>query len=402
MYAADKRVLCVDDEPNVLEGLRRTLRGQYRVTTAVGGAAGLEAIQHDGPFAVVVSDLRMPEMDGVAFLSRVRQLSPDTVRVLLTGQADLDAAIAAVNEGHIFRFLSKPCPQPTLLQALDAATEQYRLVTAERVLLEQTLYGSIKALTDILALAVPSAFGRAVRAKAHLSELAERAGIKGQWVVEVAAMLSQIGCVTIPLEAAGRIYGGHWLSAEEQAMAERLPLVAEGLIAGIPRLENVREILAYHRKRFDGSGEPHDSLCGDAIPWGARALAIVLDFDELQARGFSTGLALDTLRGRPGWYDPEILAAFAEMPSIRESDVDVFELPLKALEVGMMFAEDVKTTTGVLFIARGQEVSPTLLERIHNLPRIIEVVEPVHVAVRRDQIEATDALYAAIAYEEAS
>src|SRR5918911_2964995 len=171
MYAADKRVLCVDDEPNVLEGLRRTLGGHYRVRTAVGGAAGLEAIEREGPFAVVVSDLRMPEMDGVAFLSRVRQRSPDTVRVLLTGQADLDAAIAAVNEGHIFRFLSKPCAQPVLFQALAAAEEQYRLITAERVLLEQTLYGSIKALTDILALAVPSAFGRAVRAKAHLSEL---------------------------------------------------------------------------------------------------------------------------------------------------------------------------------------------------------------------------------------
>jgi response regulator RpfG family c-di-GMP phosphodiesterase len=399
MYAADKRVLCVDDEPNVLDGLRRTLRGQYRVTTAVGGAAGLEAIERDGPFAVVISDLRMPEMDGVAFLSRVRQLSPDTVRVLLTGQADLDAAIAAVNEGHIFRFLSKPCPQPVLYRALAAAEEQYRLLTAERVLLEQTLYGSIKALTDILALAVPSAFGRAVRAKAHLGELAARAGIHGQWQVEVAAMLSQIGCVTIPPEVASRIYGGHWLSAEEQAMADRLPLVAEGLIASIPRLETVRDILAYHRKHYDGSGEPYDSVAGDAIPWGARALRIVLDFDELQARGFSTGLALDTLGGRAGWYDPQILDTFAELPSIREADVDVFDLSLRALQPGMVFAEDVKTTTGVLFIARGQEVTPTLLERIQNLPRIIEVVEPVRVAVRRAQEGATDMLYAALAVE---
>jgi response regulator RpfG family c-di-GMP phosphodiesterase len=399
MNAADKRVLCVDDEPNVLEGLRRTLRGQYRVTTAVGGAAGLEAIQRDGPFAVVVSDLRMPEMDGVAFLSRVRNVSPDTVRVLLTGQADLDAAIAAVNEGHIFRFLSKPCAQPTLLQALDAAAEQHRLITAERVLLEQTLYGSIKALTDILALAVPSAFGRAVRAKAHLGELAARVGIYGQWQVEVAAMLSQIGCVTIPPEIASRIYGGHWLSAEEQAMADRLPLVAEGLIASIPRLETVRDILAYHRKHYDGSGEPYDSVSGDAIPWGGRALRIVLDFDELQARGFSTGLALDTLRGRAGWYDHEILEAFAELPSVREADVDVYDIPLRSLQPGMVFAEDVKTTMGVLFIARGQEVTSTLLERIQNLPRIIEVVEPVKVAVHREQEAATDLLYAAMAAE---
>ena len=398
MNIVDKRVLCVDDEPNVLEGLRRTLRGQYRVTTAVGGAAGLEAIRDEGPFAVVISDLRMPEMDGVAFLSRVRQASPDTVRVLLTGQADLDAAIAAVNEGHIFRFLSKPCPQTVLVQALEAATEQHRLITAERVLLEQTLYGSIKALTDILALAVPSAFGRAVRAKAYLSELAEGVGLQGKWQVEVAAMLSQIGCVTIPPEITGGLRWA-WLSAEEQAMAERLPLVAEGLIASIPRLDAVRDILAYHRKHYDGSGEPYDHVEGEAIPWGARGLRIVLDFDELQARGFSNALALDTLRGRAGWYDQIILEQFAELPSVREADVDVFDLPLRSLQSGMVFADDVKTTTGVLFIARGQEVTPALLERIQNLPRIVEVVEPVRVAVRRDQAADTAALFAALALE---
>lgn len=399
MTAVDNRVLCVDDEPNVLEGLRRTLRGQYCVATAVGGAAGLEVLDRERPFAVVISDLRMPEMDGVAFLSRVRQRSPDTVRILLTGQADLDAAIAAVNEGRIFRFLSKPCAQPVLLQALAAASEQYRLITAERVLLEQTLYGSIKALTDILALAVPSAFGRAVRAKAHVGELAERLGVPERWPVEVAAMLSQIGGVTIPPETANRIYGGQWLSAEEQAIADRLPLVAEGLIASIPRLEKVRDILAYHRKHYDGSGEPYDGVRGDELPWGARALRVALDFDELQARGFSSALALDTLRGRAGWYDRAILEAFAELPVIREADVEVIELPLRALRPGMVFAEDVTTTTGVLFIARGQEVTPTLLERIQNLPRIIEVVEPVRVAVRRDQEGASEALYAAIALE---
>ena len=212
-------------------------------------------------------------------------------------------------------------------------------------------------------------------------------------------MLSQIGCVTIPPETASRIYGGHWLSAEEQAMADRLPLVAEGLIASIPRLETVRDILAYHRKHYDGSGEPYDNVAGEAIPWGARALRIVLDFDELQARGFSNGLAVDTLRGRAGWYDGAILDAFADLPSVREADVDVVELPLCALQPGMVFAEDVQTTTGVLFIARGQEVTPTLLERIQNLPRIIEVIEPVRVAVCRDQAGATDALFAALALE---
>ena len=178
----EPRVLCVDDEPNVLAGLRRCLRGHFAVTTAVGGAAGLDALRAEGRFAVVVSDLRMPGMDGVAFLSQVRALAPDTVRVLLTGQADLEAAIASVNEGHIFRFLMKPCAPTQLLAAVDAAAEQHRLLTAERELLEQTLHGSIKALTEALALANPTSFGRATRLKQLVGEpeqLLDAVGIAG-------------------------------------------------------------------------------------------------------------------------------------------------------------------------------------------------------------------------------
>jgi response regulator RpfG family c-di-GMP phosphodiesterase len=377
----EARVLCVDDEPNVLDGLRRSLRGHVDVTTAVGGAAGLETIEREGPFAVVVSDLRMPGMDGVAFLSRVRAMAPDTVRVLLTGQADLDAAIAAVNDGWIFRFLSKPCPPEVLLKALDAAFEQYRLITSERVLLERTLYGSIKMLTDILALVVPTALARAQRAKQHVGDLAIRLDVPARWQVEVAAMLSQIGYVTVSMDLAKRIYQGHLLSEDEQAIADRLPAVAEGLLASIPRLEPIREILAYQKKRYDGSGEPCDSIQGDVIPWGARALKIALDFDELLTRGFTAALALDTMRGRKGWYDPDLLQAFAELPAVRGRGATMAELPLRSVEVGMVFMQDVKTTSGVTFIACGQEMTPSLRERVRNLPRIVEVVEPVCVAV---------------------
>ncbi len=138
------RILCVDDEPSVLDGLRRTLRSVFIVETAIGGRLGLEILRAKGPFVVVTSDLRMPLMNGVEFLSRAREIAPDTVRVLLTGQGDMEAAIGAVNEGNIFRFLTKPCPTGTLVRSLMACAEQYRLLTAEKVLLEQTLRGSIK------------------------------------------------------------------------------------------------------------------------------------------------------------------------------------------------------------------------------------------------------------------
>jgi signal transduction histidine kinase len=133
------RILFVDDDRAVLDSLRRGLCRCYDVVTALGPEAGLAALAEQGPFAVVVSDLRMPGMDGVTFLKKAKENHPAIVPVMLTGHGDLGAAMAAVNEGHIFRFLTKPCPIPTLSQSLDAALEQYRLAAAEKELMRVTL-----------------------------------------------------------------------------------------------------------------------------------------------------------------------------------------------------------------------------------------------------------------------
>jgi two-component system cell cycle sensor histidine kinase/response regulator CckA len=133
------RVLCVDDEPLILEGLTTNLRRHFEVTTATSGADGLRALAENGPFSVVISDFRMPKMDGAVFLARAREMAPDTVRILLTGEASLEGAIAAVNLGHVFRFLTKPCSPSDLHRALTDAVEYARLVTADRHKLERKL-----------------------------------------------------------------------------------------------------------------------------------------------------------------------------------------------------------------------------------------------------------------------
>src|ERR1700686_4919224 len=155
-----EKILFVDDEPAALEGYRRLLHRSFDVDTAVGAAEGLEKIAESGPYAVVVSDMRMPEMDGAAFLAMVREVAPDTVRLAITGYADLETAGRAINEGSIFRFLTKPCEKSTLVAALTAAQEQHRLITAEKELLEKTLSGSIHVLTGMLSLVNPAAASR--------------------------------------------------------------------------------------------------------------------------------------------------------------------------------------------------------------------------------------------------
>jgi response regulator RpfG family c-di-GMP phosphodiesterase len=319
----------------------------------------------------------MPGMDGVALLSGIRKLSPDTVRVLLTGYADVDAAIAAVNEGNIFRFLSKPCPSETLIRALEASVEQYRLITAERELLEQTLRGSLKTLTDILALVNPVAFGRAIRARKLISEVATLERVSDPWQAEIAAMLAQIGWVTLPAETTSKLYDGAALSASEQAIVDNLPTQTEQLLANIPRLEPVREILRYRDKHYDGQGPPPNKTSGDAIPWGARALKAVSDFDVLESQGYPAEEALDVMRTRRGWYDPVMLRAIAKLQGDKPRDATVTKLPLHAVQPGMVFAEDVKTPSGLVLIARGQEVTPSLLERIKNLALHSKINDPV-------------------------
>lgn len=133
------RVLFVDDEPEVVESIAELIRHQYNVVTARGGHEALRVLASAGPFVVVVSDFAMPGMNGAQFLARAKVAAPSTIRVLLTGQATLDGTIAAVNEGNIFRFLTKPCSPRDLFRVLDDAVEQARLVTADRELLEAKL-----------------------------------------------------------------------------------------------------------------------------------------------------------------------------------------------------------------------------------------------------------------------
>jgi len=373
---ARPHVLCVDDEQNTLHALNRELRRSYSVTMALGGEEGLTAIRKEGPFDVIISDMRMPGMNGAEFLRRAREEDPDSVRMLLTGYADVDSVMAAVNEGYIFRFITKPWDTEVLLGAVAAAAEQHRLITAEKVLLEQTLRGSVRALSDVLSLASPEAFGRATRIKDRAVALAERLELESTWPVEVAAILSQIGHVTLPPETAARLYRGEDLGAKEKLMVQRLPKITLKVLSHIPRLEPVLDILAYQTKNFDGSGEPQDKTAGQDIPIGARILKIVQEYDDQEVRGHSPAHALEILRALAGRFDPQVLEIFHEQEA-KGIRIKADPLSLKDIHQGMRVAEDVRTRTGVLLVSRGQEMSISLLERLRNFAETSGVQEPI-------------------------
>ena len=379
-----EKVLFVDDDPNILSAYKRHLRKQYRIDTAAGGPEGLAIVKKHKAYSVVVSDMNMPGMNGVEFLCRVRDIAPDTVRIMLTGNADQQTAINAVNEGHIFRFLNKPCNPDLMIKTLDAAVRQYQLITAERDLLRKTLAGSIKILTDVLTLVNPAAFGRSSRIKRYARQIAERMSLPNAWQVETAASLSQIGCVILPEDILNKIYQGKKLTENEEALVHQHPATGSSLLGNIPRMAEIARTIEYQEKRFDGSGVPRDACSGEDIPVGARILKVVLDFDTLQAPGGTQDEALATMRQRDGWYDPVVLVALENVVGV-EGEHDVESVDIKALKPGMVLTEDVRTASGLLLISRGQEVSATIIERLRYAAKDAGITGSIRVLVPKPQ-----------------
>jgi response regulator RpfG family c-di-GMP phosphodiesterase len=359
-------ILCVDDEPRIVDSLAVHLRRDYQVFAANGGNSALQLLKEKGAPAVIVSDMRMPGMDGATLLKHVKQLYPETTRILLTGEPGRDAAIAAVNEGQIFRFLTKPCPPDQLRGAIEAAVIHHRLLCAEKVLLQETLIGCIKALVDILAITNPVAFGRATRVKRLATELAASMGKASFWQLDAAAMLSQIGYISLPIELVEKLYYGKRLTPEERVLADGAPSVAQKLLGRIPRLEPVMEILAASRQQ---KNEMPDGL----VKLGAGILAVVLEYDAQIVQGHAADVAISALRAQAGRLDHKIVEKLESLIGLNAGTPEVKEVAVGRLTPGMVFMDDLYTQIGTLLVPKGFEVTETFLERARNFgPGILQ------------------------------
>ena len=369
-----ERILFVDDEPRVLSSLQRQLRRKFDLETAAGGPEGLDAIRTAGPFAVVVSDMRMPGMDGVEFLVEVQRVAPETVRMMLTGNADQESAIRSINEGRIFRFLSKPCDPPLLERALRDALDQHRLIVSERSILEQTVAGSIGLLTDLLSLSSTNA-PSADRMSELAGAVAEELGAD-PWEVEMGAMLRSIGRLTIPPDLLARAEAGEDLDPRERTLLGRAPEAGYELLRRIPRLERVAEIVRTHRTPFFEAKDAPD---------GARILNALVDFFEATEAGAGDEVAFSTLRSRRETYDPRVLDALEHVVGLMEADGgpkrELLTVPLKEILVGHILVSDVERPDGRLLVSKGSVVTRPLLERIRNYARVVGIVEPITVEV---------------------
>ncbi len=379
-----ERILVVDDDSNLLSGIERHLKAVYEVRTALSGARALEIIEEEDDFAVVLSDYKMPGMNGDSLLARVRALRPETVRVMLTGQADMEAVVAIVNEGEIFRFLTKPCPPELLKKNIEDSVRQYRLQITEKDLMSRTLGGTLQVIMDFLVLSKPQAFKRGLRARDMVKKMLPYLQAENEWQVEVAAMLSQIGCITVPDDIIDRIYRNIPVPPEDKLLYQLHAKTSSDIIKKIPRLNGVASIIEYQEKYYNGTGIPNDSVKGGDIPLGSRILRAALDYEQLKSTGMTADEILAEMKKRAAWYDPAVLKALIEAAKADAEAVKLVRVmsSMDDLAEEMLLAGDVVTNTGLVLGTEGQKVTRALIATLKNhaangqLEDTVEVMAP--------------------------
>ena len=416
------KILFVDDEDNILRSLRRLFMDEeVEVFTASSGAKGLEILAREAGVGVIVSDQRMPEMTGVDFLEKSKTVSPQSIRILLTGYADVNAAIDAINRGGTFRYLNKPWNDDELVQAVKGALQMYRLLAEnkrlaaivkqqnaelkkwntelETMVQKQTIelrksYSSLRAINSKLRANFKNtivAFSGLIelrdrRMRTHSRNVAEvsvnvakQLGLEGEQreAVMVAALLHDIGKIGIPDLMLAR-------DAEEMNFAEREEYLQHPVRgqAAIDRIEELREvglIIRSHHENYDGSGFP-DGLKKADIPLGARIITLVDYIDKkIRKANWATGFELmrkevDIQKGT--LFDPKLIPVVFEQAEpfykkIRpKTDHIEIELLPGDLQEGMEASRDVFSGTGILLLTKGTVLakpSIALLKRYYEL-----------------------------------
>ena len=357
------------------------LRKDFELHLASNGSEGLEVFDREKGFALVLSDMRMPQMDGATMLSEIKKRDPEVVTVLLTGHTDFESAMSAVNEGSIFRMLSKPCPPEMLIRVLGDGLAQHDLVKSKRILLDQTLRGAVDALAQSLSTAKPLFFGRAQRVRRIANELSDMLKIEDAWRVDIASIFSQLAYISLPESVTEDVYYKRDLTSGVKEMVRKFPEETEKIIEKIPGLEKVGEILGKLtvQHRFEDDDDT-------GLRKAASILRVALDFDYYEEQGHDRSLIVQTLKSRKDDYDPDVTECLSQLLAVAEQKYRLEEILIRRLETGMRLAQELRLADGLLVASSGTDVDRQLLKVIRNyascysetpFPKKIQVTVPV-------------------------
>ncbi|MEM9185950.1 MAG: response regulator [Planctomycetota bacterium] len=348
------KVLVVDDEPALVDSIARALGLEFDITTALSGPQGLEAIEQSGPFAVVVTDMRMPGMDGVQYIRRAREAAPDSVYLMLTGNQDIATAMRAVNEGEVFRFLNKPSSTEELTRAINAALRYHALAAAEKELLNRTFVGAVSAITTVFDTALPELGGLGAGFSGIVSAMCAHADIEERWEFKLASRLAPMGFALVDDGMKLAKPPGANALATERERWEQAAAGAANLFAKIPRLETVGKIIRAF-PHADGVVVERRPTDGAAIvSVGSSLLRVAAQSHFALGQGVSGKVLVQELReALPQAYRP-LLEALEEIEPW--ADLRGIELPPDQLRPGMVLADDL-TSSGKTLVRRGRRLS---------------------------------------------
>lgn len=381
----NEKVLFVDDDPNVLRAYKRHLRNYFQVHIAISGKRGLEALKMNGPFAVIVSDLMMPEMDGIQFLAKAHDLSPSSIRMMLTGFGDMEEVRRAINEGHIFRFETKPCKIEKIIEAIEDGIRQYRLTIAEQSLQDSTLKGSIKVIMDMLTMIDGAVFGRVMKLRQYAKRFAVRISLKTAQDIELAAMLSQTGFLTIPSDIRQKVLRHELLNSSEEMVVRNVPETGYNLLSNIPKLQRIAHIIRYHKKSYDGKGMPKDDVAGEDIPIESRILNILSGLIEAEEKANTKRDVMSEIRRKKHLYDPQLLSeVIDEFIGLKTRQLQVLSknvimVNFEEIIEGDILLTDLRSREGKLLLAQGSRVTRSIISRLKRDTRFYGIDGPIQV-----------------------
>lgn len=374
-------VLCVDDDPHVLVALRRTLSRHFSVDIANGGGQGLELLGKKR-YAVVIVDMKMPEMSGTEFLRRARELAPETARILLTGNADFESAVLATNDGGIFRFACKPYNPVEFPNLVADAVHHHHLLMAEKDVAHQTLAGAANLLLQLATLLSPGTTERLARAREVARSVSQASGVVSSSLLETAALVITLVCVTEPRLVPP---GARPTAEVRTALLKRSRAVAERLLGALPCFSQLQQLL--ERAGREAPDAPSAALLSPEVV----ALLLLLEREALLESGWDEEKAHWHLE-LGALYPRELLDALRleAMPKEHEEELSVCDL-----EPGMVVRSDIVVKgSGQVLLRHGTELTRPVLERIRHYARSVGVVEPIGVVVTHQVRDRTARLIA--------
>lgn len=359
-----EKILFVDDEQSLLNGIVRRLGEEFDLSTALSGADALEAMRSEGPFHVVVTDMRMPKMDGVEYVKRAREIAPDTVYVMLTGNQDQATAIRALNEGQVFRFLNKPCKSDELRRVLVSALRQYELVTVEKELLHKTFVGAVTLLTDVLDISQPDVFGRCRRVAGIVETLIRETGIADHWEFKLASKLSLLGFGILPSHEIACFSSHQVTDANAIASYQRASATAAKLVDKIPRLKNVAKIIEMQVGSQGGICSMKPTSDGAVAQVGATLLRVAVAWECLTSQGLCNSEALTEMKEALPELDVNLAAALTNLTEEREDEA--VQVPVDELKPSMVLAARVMTPDGSILMREGRRLTTESIGKLHD------------------------------------